>query len=302
MTRFLRCIFPLLLLPILLFAGGAGPAPERYAEYVEINAISHRGFCSVAPENTLSAFRLSEKMGFETVECDVSFTSDGQAVLLHDATVDRTSNGTGEISKMTLEEVRALDFGSWKSIQYAGEKIPTFEEFLALCRELELHAYVELKSGNQAQVLSLLPLVEKYGMNDRVTWISMENQKLSWIVEDAPRARCGRVVGKVNPHVIENIKKLRTGQNEVFVNGDGLALTKECIELCKNHAVPLEVWALNTHHQVAALDSYVSGVTSDNIHGEALMDAYNRRIRKSIERPESYDLDEVLEEIEKEEP
>ena len=109
-----------------------------------IRAVNHRGYCTEAPENTLSAFRLSKKMGFRYVECDVSFTSDTVPVLLHDSTVDRTSNGSGNISAMTLEQVKALDFGSWKSAEYAGEKIPTFEEFMLLCKQIGLHPYIEI--------------------------------------------------------------------------------------------------------------------------------------------------------------
>ena len=64
------------------------------------------------------------------VSCDVSFTSDGVAVLLHDDQIDRTSDGTGNISEMTLAQVKEFDFGSWKSAAYADEEIPTFEEFI----------------------------------------------------------------------------------------------------------------------------------------------------------------------------
>ena len=78
----------------------------------KINSVNHRGYGD-APENTLSAYRLSKEMGFTMVETDVSFTKDGQAVLLHDDTVNRTSNidskGKVKISDLTLDEVRALE-------------------------------------------------------------------------------------------------------------------------------------------------------------------------------------------------
>ena len=82
-----------------------------------VMSINHRGYSAEAPENTLAAFRMSKEMGFDAVECDVRFTKDGVPVLLHDEKVDRTSNGKGKIGDLTLEQVRKLDFGSWKSAE-----------------------------------------------------------------------------------------------------------------------------------------------------------------------------------------
>ena len=78
-----------------------------------VRAVNHRGFNKVAPENTISAYRLSKENGFLFVECDVSFTSDNVPVLLHDDTINRTSNGKGKVSNWTFEALRQLDFGSW---------------------------------------------------------------------------------------------------------------------------------------------------------------------------------------------
>ena len=104
-----------------------------------ILSVNHRGYSTVAPENTLPAYKLSKRMGFNYVETDVSFTSDGVAMLLHDATIDRTSNGSGTLANMTYDEVRQYDFGSWKSSAYAGTVIPTLAEFLSLCKNIMLH-------------------------------------------------------------------------------------------------------------------------------------------------------------------
>lgn len=87
--------------------------------------VSHRGYNAIAPENTMSAFQKSYEYGYKYVETDVTFTADGVPVLLHDDSIDRTSNGSGKIASLTYEYVRTLDFGSWKSEEYVGEKIPS---------------------------------------------------------------------------------------------------------------------------------------------------------------------------------
>lgn len=229
-----------------------------------IRSVNHRGYSTKAPENTLAAFRLSKKKGFSHVECDVSFTSDGYAVLLHDSTVDRTSNGTGNIADMTLEAVRALDFGSWKSEEYAGEQIPTFEEFIALCKHLGLHPYIELKTGTEEQIKSLVDAVKCYGMKGNVTWISFSDACLGYVKAVDPKARLGFTVDSVTAATINTVKNLRSGYNEVFVDCAN-ANASAGVKICMDEDIPLEVWTVNTESAIMALDPYVSGVTSDNL-------------------------------------
>ena len=237
-----------------------------------VKAINHRGFAD-APENTLSAFRLSKKKGFAYVECDVSFTSDGVAVLLHDSTVDRTSNGTGNIAEMTFSAVRSLDFGSWKSEEYAGEQIPTFEEFIVLCKRLGLHPYIEVKTGTETQIKGLYDTVRLHGMKDKVTWISFNSAYLGYIREVDTKARLGYVVDAVDSGVIASAKKLLTAYNEVFIDCSSGNANATAVKLCADADLPLEVWTVNTESAIIALNGYVSGVTSDNlIAGKVLAD------------------------------
>lgn len=93
---------------------------------------SHRGWQSEFPENTVPAFRAAVLMKAQMIEFDVRFTKDRRLVIMHDWTVDRTSDGTGHILDLTFDEVRALDFGGWKSPRFAGTPIPTLDETLAV--------------------------------------------------------------------------------------------------------------------------------------------------------------------------
>lgn len=96
--------------------------------------IAHRGLTETYPENTLPAFEAALDLGMG-IEFDLKMTSDQQLVVLHDDTVDRTTDGTGPISRMPLAAVRELDAGSWMGEQFSGERVPTFDEVLSLVAE-----------------------------------------------------------------------------------------------------------------------------------------------------------------------
>lgn len=96
--------------------------------------IGHRGSCADRPENTLASARRAIEAGATAVEVDIRRTKDGQLVLLHDALLDRTTNGKGPVGEKTLEEIRQLDAGRWFAAKFAGEKVPTLGEVLTACR------------------------------------------------------------------------------------------------------------------------------------------------------------------------
>lgn len=244
---------------------------------LNVKAINHRGYSAESPENTIPAYIMSKQKGFTYVECDVSFTSDGVAVLLHDATIDRTSNGSGNISNMTYAQVLQYDFGSWFSPDYAGVKIPTFTEFVVLCKRLGLHPYIELKSNGsytQAQISQIVKEVEACGMAGKVTYISFNNTFLGYVKNADASARLGLLANPLNSTKINQAVALKTSTNEVFMDAKLATVTTALINSCISNGLPLEVWTVNTEAEILAMPSYVSGVTSDNtIAGKVLYNA-----------------------------
>lgn len=238
-----------------------------------VKGIAHRGFSIGAPENTLPAYRLAKQKGFQYAECDVSFTSDGVAVLLHDDTIDRTSDGTGSISTKTYSEVKALDFGSWFSSAYAGEMIPTFEEFIALCRAIGLRPYVELKAGAEEQIKRMVDTVIRYGMREKTTWVAFTEEHLSYVKAKDDHARLGIVVNEVTADTIATVQSLQTEHNDVFIDCAYITAAAGA-ELCAAALIPMEVWTVNDESTIKTLDPYISGVTSDNlVAGRVLYEA-----------------------------
>ena len=108
--------------------------------------IGHRGAAARAPENTLAGFRLAKSLGCAWIEFDVRLAADEALVVCHDDRLERTTNGRGAVATMPLAAIRQLDAGSWFDPRFAGERVPTLGETLALCRELGLGANVEIKA------------------------------------------------------------------------------------------------------------------------------------------------------------
>lgn len=107
--------------------------------------IGHRGAARHAPENTLAGFQVAAELGATWVEFDVRLTGDGVLVLMHDATVDRTTNGSGAVAAMRQGELRQLDAGAWFDRRFAGETVPTLAEALAVIHELGMTPNIEIK-------------------------------------------------------------------------------------------------------------------------------------------------------------
>lgn len=135
-------------------------------------AFAHRGGAALWPENTLAAFRGALALGYRYVETDMHVTADGEVVLIHDATVDRTTDGRGEVAKMTLAELRRLDAGhrfrrdGGFPFRGAGERVPTLEEALDLDPGLRFN--VEIKARDPRAVRIMWERIEALGVHDRV--------------------------------------------------------------------------------------------------------------------------------------
>jgi glycerophosphoryl diester phosphodiesterase len=130
--------------------------------------IAHRGDKMQAPENTLAAFRIAAEKGADVIEFDVQLSSDGQVVVIHDQTVDRTTDGTGRVSRLPLATLRELDAGAWFSEKFRGEHIPTLDEVFdtfskKVCMNVELKNF---STPFDDLVSKVVHLIEKHGLQE----------------------------------------------------------------------------------------------------------------------------------------
>ena len=154
-----------------------------------IPVAAHRGNAAHFPENTMASFRSAAELHPDMVETDVHMTRDGELILMHDHTVDRTTNGTGLIREQTLAELKRLDAGSWKGDAFCGEQIPTFREFLEFFRgEPEMLFNIELKdypadSGAFAyeSAKKTIAMMEEYGITERSVVNTWSGELNEWL-------------------------------------------------------------------------------------------------------------------------
>ena len=163
----------------------------------------HRGASGHAPENTLEAFRLAIEMGADGFELDVHMSLDGELVVIHDETVDRTTDGTGLVRELTLTQLKALDASNGMEA-YRGAKIPTLGEVFDLIRDTRHIVNVEVKSDEwfYPQIEEkCLALAKEKGVEDRVIYSSFNHYTLMKLRQLKPDAKLGMLFGDimVNP-------------------------------------------------------------------------------------------------------
>ncbi len=154
--------------------------------------VAHRGASAYEPENTLRSIRRAIEMGADAVEVDVRMTSDGVPVIMHDPTVDRTTNGKGEVRYMSLEEMESLDAG-------LGEKVPRLDEVLDEVKG-KVDLLIELKVDEAS--LPALKLVEDRGMIDSVLFISFSIRALESVLRSQFKAHTGLIYSKPGDWIV----------------------------------------------------------------------------------------------------
>lgn len=170
-----------------------GSAIVRHDEVMKYpRTCAHRGFNTVAPENSLPAFGAAVAMGAEEIEFDLWFTKDGEVVSMHDSSLDRVSNGTGKIWEYTLSELRELDFGVKRGAEFSGMRIPTFEEILAkFACHCVMNIHLKAEGDKPEYLRKVVDLIRKYDCEKYVYFMSGDDALLERLQKEFPHIpRC----------------------------------------------------------------------------------------------------------------
>ena len=210
--------------------------------------IGHRGASGLEPENTLRSFRRAEEVGADALELDLRVTRDGHLVVLHDPTVDRTTNGTGPVHGLTLAEVQRLDGGM-------GEGIPTFREALGVTI---LPIQAELKVGEAAEPLARVILEEDVA--ERVMPISFDPEALRRL----KRALPDQPVGLIRSGAPSETAELALAVGADLVSLQWAYLTADAVERCRRADLKVTAWTVNEPWQMRrAIELGVKGIVTD---------------------------------------
>lgn len=240
--------------------------------------IAHRGYSQIAPENTLAAFNAAIDNGFGTIEIDINWTKDGIPVVIHDNKINRTArkeDGSRLIiprycSNLTYDELLQYDFGGWFDEEFKGEKIPSFEQTLALAKENDINLYVELKKDNDfddEKAKKLVDLVNEYNLQDNVTWISFNEDYLKLISENDTDARLGYLSkSKITNNTIETLNELNNSENEVFLDVKSSKINSNSADLLNEAGYDFEAWTVDSVEEYEKLlELNCKGVTTNSL-------------------------------------
>lgn len=214
--------------------------------------VAHRGASGDAPETTLAAYRLALAMGADHVEMDIHMLRDGTLVAIHDPDVDRTTNGKGQISELTLAELKTLDAGSWFNQvhpekarpEYVGLKVPTVQEVMDLVKESAMGCYIEIKDPERYPPnleAELLTLVYKNGLEKRTRILSFNARSIGKVKAlDASIPTALLISGRSKSPVEDT---LRVSANELAIR-HGLA-TAQIVDAAHEKGLSLAVWTVD---------------------------------------------------------
>ncbi len=169
--------------------------PSSLLSLTAVSAIAHRGGSKLRPENTLAAFTHAQSLGADAIECDVHLSRDGEVVVIHDFTLDRTTNATGPVSAKTARELAALDAGYWFTAAGAhpfrgqGIGVPTLHEVLTQAAAMPV--VIEIKGEDERTARRTLDAIDRAGARDRVVLGAFSHAVLSYVRRQAPDLATG---------------------------------------------------------------------------------------------------------------
>jgi glycerophosphoryl diester phosphodiesterase len=256
--------------------------------------IAHRGASAHAPENTMAAFRRALEMGAAFIETDLHLSRDARFVAIHDATLERTTNGRGAVRDFTLAELRELDAGSWfraqskakrdpastaerggamsggvDAAQFAGERIPTLEEILAFAREKDVAFYLEIKAEAARGAEELLTAALSGALAEtlhaaeeaaRVVVISFDAELLRSVRRRDATLMTGLLVEKGPADAVE--RALHVGARQLAPRRD--MVTPALVERAHGAGLHVVPWTINEPAEMrAAIAAGVDGIMTD---------------------------------------
>ena len=197
--------------------------------------IAHRGGAKLAPENTLAAFKNAISIGVDMIEIDVHLSKDSNIIVIHDATLNRTTDGTGEIKNLSLAEIKNYDAGSWFSKDFDNEKVPTLSEVLETING-KVVLLIEIKDGDERYPGLEKKIVEAVKNHDAVKWViiqSFNKNSIIRIKKIYPELVTFYLSGKTFDQFYSEILEKMKSNEKIEKQFDGIAASHSLLDANK---------------------------------------------------------------------
>ena len=225
--------------------------------------IAHRGASGNAPENTIAAFEKALDIGVDAVELDLHGTADGEVVVIHDASLDRTTNHHGRVNQTTLETIKRADAGGWFAPEFVGEPVPTLVEALE-CITKKTIAVLEIKDPLIAE--AVVARIRETQTQDLTVIISFHIPVLETVRSLAPRMPTGWLIGNPNNYAapVQLCQQLgELGSNLLNVNHQ--LITAEFAYEVQRRGIALWCWTVDGISRMHEMKAFgVQGITSNH--------------------------------------
>jgi glycerophosphoryl diester phosphodiesterase len=230
--------------------------------------IGHRGASAYYPENTMSAFRAAYEMGAEMIELDILLSKDGVPVVIHDESLERTTNGTGKVMEYTYKELSKLDAGSWFGDEHTGERIPSLEEVLQFAKgkvavNIEIKTEVvsnDLREGIEEKAYEI---VKKYDMQEYVLFSSFDYRAIAHLKELDVNIAVALLYEKQQSND-KDPKELVENYNADAFNCSYRQFSKKWAEVTSEAGIPVFVYTVNSRRRMKKMIKRgVNGIFSD---------------------------------------
>jgi glycerophosphoryl diester phosphodiesterase len=229
---------------------------------------AHRGVSAHCPENTLVAIEEAVKIGAPMTEIDVRRTADGHIVLMHDETIDRTTNGCGAVADLTLEDICCLDAGSWKGEQFVGETVPTLADVLDVCQNGRMFLCIEIKQYPIAP--DVAALIEGCGMVDNTVVISFDFDCVCQVRQANPRIATGWLTAKIDPADLDDMLGRVLAEGIPVISALHTQVTPEVVDRCRLRGITLYAWTIDDEAEARRLAEMGVDVIASNRPGEIM--------------------------------